>query len=974
MEKDLTAIHPAYETIESVYIEEVHGTAGLLRHKKTGANVVIISNDDTNKVFAIGFRTPPKDSTGVAHIIEHTVLCGSAKFPSKDPFVELVKGSLNTFLNAMTYPDKTVYPIASYNDKDFQNLMHVYLDAVFYPNIYKNKNIFLQEGWHYELSGKDGELTYNGVVYNEMKGAFSAPEQILIRKITQSLFPDTTYGVESGGDPQFIPELTYEQFLDFHRKYYHPSNSYIYLYGDMDMTERLDFMDREYLSAFDRQPADSEIKKQPAPEKMGVFHEKYPISADEDSKDKNYFAYSTVIGESLDEKLYLAFQILDYVLMGAPGAILKKALIDAGLAKDVFGSYDNGIYQPYYSIVAKDAGDGAEHGFMEVITETLQKAVKDGLNKKSLEAAINYYEFRFREADFGRYPKGLMYGLQMFDSWLYDASKPFIHLQAYKTFEYLRQQLHTDYFERLIETYLLNNPHASLLILKPEKGLTLKEEQAVREKLAAYKASLSDDQLEALVRESKALKVFQETPSTKEELEKIPMITIGDIKKEAEPLCNEEDTYEEIHVLKHCIETNGIGYFKWLFSMDSLPDELIAYAGLLTNILGNVDTKKHTYGELTDEINMYTGGIVTDITVFRLSGDTKKYMPKFIVSGKALYEQIHVLSDLMRETVFDSVFEDSKRLREIIGQIRSRLSMYFAANGHLAASLRASAYYSEASAYRDRVSGIEFYDFIKTLDEHFDELQDEIKAKLYETGKILFRKENLLADMTADENGIKKMAASLPMLAGQLYTEPVRSGSINYMTSAKNEAFVTAGMVQFDAVAGNFMDKGFKYHGALQCLKVIMNYDYLWNEIRVKGGAYGCMCSFGSSGDAYFVTYRDPNLTNTYEVFKKAGEYIRHFECSARDMTKYIIGAVSNIDTPLNPSSKGARSLSYYLSGVSYEQLMQSRLELLNATVEDIRSFGDLIDAFVNENYICVVGSESQIKANETMFGKVRQL
>lgn len=969
-----TQIHPSYECEQSLYIEEMKGQAALLRHKKTGARVVLVSNDDTNKVFTIGFGTPPKDSTGVAHIIEHTVLCGSEKYPSKDPFVELVKGSLNTFLNAMTYPDKTLYPIASYNDKDFRNLMSVYMDAVFHPNIYKNKKLFLQEGWHYELESRGGELTYNGVVYNEMKGAYSSPEQLLLANITKSLFPDTAYGVESGGAPECIPDLTYEQFLAFHKKYYHPSNSYIYLYGDMDMAERLDFMDREYLSKYDRLEVDASVKRQMPPPHFTVTAAAYPVAEDDDTENKYYYAYNAVVGDSLDADLYMAFQIVDYVLMGAPGAVLKKALLDSGIAKDVFGSYDNGICQPYYSVVAKDARADAGERFMEIIKNTLTKTVTEGLNKRSLEAALNYFEFRFREADFGRYPKGLMYGLQMFDSWLYDDTKPFIHIQAYETFKRLKEYIKTDYFEQLIDKYLLHNDHSGLLVLEPEKGLTRRQETAVKEKLEKIKKSLSDDELDAIIAETKALKKFQETPSTQEELEKIPMISIEDIKKEAEPIINECDEVCGMPVLRHDIGTNGIGYVKLLFDLSHVPERLIGYAGLLTNMLGNVDTKKHSYTELTDEINMHTGGISTDITVYQSNKEADAYCPKFVVSAKALYDKLPVMSALAAEMLFESCFEDTKRLREVIDRIKSRLSMYFSSNGHSAAVLRAQSYYSEAACFKDKTSGIAFYDFIKELQDNFDAKKAEITAALYEVGRCIFRKENVLVDMTADTLGFKVMDKEIGRFDGQWHTSKEEKGSLHFEAGRYNEAFLTPGMVQFDACAGNFMKKGFAYHGALQILKVIMDYDYLWNEIRVKGGAYGCMCGFSATGDAYFVTYRDPKLSESYEVFKNAGNYIRNFECSDRDMTKYIIGAISNIDIPMNPNAKGARSLACYLCGITYEDKQRTRDELLGATAENIRSFGSLIDAFTEEDYKCVVGSESQIRANEAMFRKVRQL
>ncbi|MDE6829777.1 MAG: insulinase family protein, partial [Lachnospiraceae bacterium] len=464
------------ETYKIIKEEELYGIQAkgyLLRHKKSQARILLIEKkDDNNKVFSIGFRTPPSDSTGVPHIMEHSVLCGSRNFPAKDPFVELVKGSLNTFLNAMTYPDKTVYPVASLNDKDFQNLMHVYMDAVLYPNIYEHEEIFRQEGWSYKLDFAEDRLAYNGVVYNEMKGAFSSPESVLDRVILNTLFPDTSYANESGGDPEVIPDLTYEQFLDFHRRYYHPSNSYIYLYGDMDMEEKLDWLDREYLSSFDAREVDSKIRYQEPFEEMKEKVIPYSITSEESEDDNTYLSYNKVIGTSLDKELYLAFQILDYALLSAPGAPLKKALTDAGIGKDIMGSYDNGIYQPIFSVISKNANEEQKQEFTELIERVLSDIVKNGIDRKALEAGLNYHEFRYREADFGNYPKGLMYGLQMMDSWLYDEEKPFIHVEALETFEFLKSQVGTGYFEELIRRYILENPHGAIVIVKPEKGRT----------------------------------------------------------------------------------------------------------------------------------------------------------------------------------------------------------------------------------------------------------------------------------------------------------------------------------------------------------------------------------------------------------------------------------------------------------------------------------------------------------------------
>ena len=485
----------SYEILEKKESADINSVLYLCRHRKTGAKVALVSNDDDNKVFYIGFRTPPKDSTGVAHILEHSVLCGSEKFPVKDPFVELVKGSLNTFLNAMTYPDKTIYPVASCNDKDFQNLMHVYLDAVFYPNIYKKEAIFRQEGWHYELESPEGELKVNGVVYNEMKGAFSSPDDVLEREMMNSLYPHTTYGCESGGDPEVIPELTYEEFLDFHRKYYHPSNSYVYLYGNMDMAEKLEFIDREYLSKFDEQKIDSAITDEEAFLTPGRVVREYPISEEEDEEENTYLSLNWSVGNSLDKELYIAFQILDYALCSAPGAPLKQTLVDKGIGKDVYSIYENGIKQPFFSVVAKDTSVSREGEFLDTVKQVLTEIAEKGFEEKSLLAGINYYEFKYREADFGSYPKGLMYGLQALDSWLYDERKPFVHIEANETFAVLRSKIKAGYFEGLVQQYLLDNTHCSVVVLKPCKGLTEQMEETQKQKLKGLKAAMSPEQI-----------------------------------------------------------------------------------------------------------------------------------------------------------------------------------------------------------------------------------------------------------------------------------------------------------------------------------------------------------------------------------------------------------------------------------------------------------------------------------------------
>ena len=698
----------AYEVLQTEDLSDLKSKGTLLKHKKSGARVLLMENDDENKVFTIGFRTPPSDSTGVPHIMEHSVLCGSKEFPVKDPFVELVKGSLNTFLNAMTYPDKTVYPVASCNDKDFQNLMHVYMDAVFYPNIYQHDKTFRQEGWSYKLDDPDGELTISGVVYNEMKGAFSSPEGVLDRVVLNSLFPDNTYSVESGGDPEVIPELTYEQFLDFHRKYYHPSNSYIYLYGDMDMEEKLRWLDEKYLSDFENEPVDSEIHLQKPFTEMKEVVQEYSIASEESEEDNTYLSYNKVIGTTLDEKLYLAFEILDYALLSAPGAPLKKALLDAGVGKDISGSYDNGVYQPIFSVISKNANVEQKEEFVRVIEDTLKDIVKNGINKKALRAGINYHEFRFREADFGNYPRGLMYGLQLFDSWLYDETKPFIHMQAIPTFEFLKEQVETGYFEELIQKYLLDNTHGSIVIIKPERGRTARMDKELADKLQAYKESLSKDEIDALVKATKELEEYQEEESAPEDLAKIPVLGREDISREIAPIYNKELETSGVKLVHHEVETNGIGYTALLFDLSGIPEEKLPYISILQSVLGIINTKNYEYSELFNEINVHTGGIGTSLELYTdvTKVKEKEFRATFEIKGKALYPKMDVLFSMMREILMESDLGDEKRLKEILAMLKSRLQMSFLSSGHTTAALRSLSYTSPMAKFKDDTDGI----------------------------------------------------------------------------------------------------------------------------------------------------------------------------------------------------------------------------------------------------------------------------
>ena len=970
---DLTA----YEVIQKEDLSDIKSQGFLLKHKKSGARVLLMENDDENKVFCIGFRTPPSDSTGVPHIMEHSVLCGSRDFPVKDPFVELVKGSLNTFLNAMTYPDKTVYPVASCNDKDFQNLMHVYMDAVFYPNIYQHDEIFRQEGWSYKLDRPDGELTISGVVYNEMKGAFSSPEGVLDRVILNSLFPDTSYANESGGDPDVIPELTYEQFLDFHRKYYHPSNSYIYLYGDMDMEEKLRWLDEKYLSEFDAAEVDSEIKYQEPFGEMREVVQEYSITSDESEEDKTYLSWNKVIGTSLDEKLYLAFQILDYALLSAPGAPLKKALVDAGVGKDIMGSYDNGVYQPLFSVIAKNANVEQKEEFIRVIEDTLREIAEKGMDKKALRAGINYHEFRFREADFGNYPRGLMYGLQLYDSWLYDEAKPFIHMQAIPTFEFLKSQVDTGYFEDLIRTYLLENTHGAVVIICPERGRTARMDRELAEKLKAYKESLSPEEVQKLVDDTHELEQYQEEESSPEDLAKIPVLKRTDISREIAPIYNDELEIGGVKLVHHNIETNGIGYVTMMFDLSGIREELLPYVGILQSVLGIIDTTNYEYGELFNEINIHTGGIGTSLELYTdvTKVKEKEFRATFEMRGKALYPKMDVLFSMMREILMESRLDDEKRLKEILAMLKSRLLASFLSSGHTTAALRALSYTSPMSKFKDDTDGIGFYEAVKKIEEDFDGQKETLIRNLKEIARRIFRADNLMISYTSSEEGIEPMTKAFAAVKDSLYTGgEIPDEACILHCRKRNEGFKTSSKVQYVARVGNFIDGGQKYCGALQILKVILGYDYLWQNIRVKGGAYGCMSNFNRIGDAYLISYRDPNLERTMEVYEGVVDYLKNFNVSDRDMNKFIIGTMSSLDRPMNPAAKGARSMNLYMNRVSEEMIRSERGQILDAQQEDIRALADVVKAMLDQNLLCVIGSEEKIEEQKDMFLEVKIL
>ena len=957
---------------EITKVKEINSTSYQFTHKKSGARLLFMENEDDNKVFSITFRTPPSDSTGVAHIVEHSVLCGSRKFPMKEPFVELIKGSLNTYLNAMTFSDKTMYPVASRNDKDFQNLMDVYLDAVFYPVMYDCPEVFMQEGWHYEAESKEADLTYKGVVYNEMKGAFSSPEAILDKEILASLFPDTTYGYESGGDPDVIPALTLEGFLGFHRKYYHPSNSYIYLYGKMDIEEKLAFLDKEYLAAFTAKSIDSAITNQELFTEPKFVEAFYPASANEDIHDKTFLSLNCIVGQAEETETMMALQILEHFLLRTQSAPLKKALIDANIGKDVLSSFADSILQPCFSIIVSGSDEAKVEAFKRVTNETLANLVRDGIDRELIEASINLLEFKLREADFGQSPKGLIYNIKCMDSWLYDAS-PLLGISYEKPLRNIKQALGNRYFEQLIESKFLNNSHMTLVVLKPKQGMGEMRAREIKAELAAQKQKLSELELEQFVAMTKKLKLRQETPDTAEALATIPLLKLQDIEPKSEQLVLEEKLEEHTKVLFHPLTTNRIAYLNLYFNAATIPQELVSYAFLLAEFLGKVSTERYNYGELANVVNSSTGGIAYDVIAFTESHSAEVYYPKFKIKAKALVEKLPKLCEIIAEVITKSKFDDKKRMKELIAQLKSSLEMYLLRNAQQVVAGRVLSYFSPASRYNEQ-GLLSFYEFIVELDKNFDVKYPVIQENFAKIMPMIFNKNELVTSITLEKNDYQTFVEAYPKIVDGLNEQKFAEQTYAFEINPLNEGLMTSSKIQYVAKGANFNRLGFKFTGSLRVLETILRYDYMWNRIRVQGGAYGAFTQFRRTGNMVFGSYRDPNLTETIDVYDETAAYMRNFTVDEREMTKYIIGTMSSLDTPLTAQMKGEVAAECYIRHITQADIQGERNQVLTTGQQDIRDLAALIDACMKENYLCVLGGEEKIKENKAVFHQLKHV
>jgi len=971
MRLEINKIYHGFKVLQAEYVEEVHSDVHLLEHIKSGAHLLYLGNDDDNKVFSIAFRTPSRDDTGVAHILEHSALCGSRKYHLKEPFVELVKGSLNTFLNAMTYPDKTMYPVASRNDKDFRNLMDVYLDAVFYPLIYENKFTLRQEGWHYNLANVDDELTYNGVVYNEMKGVYSSPDAFLENEALKALFPDSPYRFESGGYPEAIPQLTQEMFEGFHKTYYSPENSYIYLYGDMDIEADLAYLNEEYLSKFTKTgKVDSEIPMQPAYAKTKEVEAYYPVDAGEDCTGKTYHELSIVVGTATDVKTSMALRLLEGVLLESESSPLRRALISAGVGQNISGSYVGSLLQPIFSIKASGSEPELRDKFISVIYKTLQDITINGLDKKLLEASLNSTEFKMRESDFGAYPKGLIYGIGVMDNWLYGGN-PFEGLRYNKMLKELRDGLNTRYYEQLIESYLLDNTHKVIVSLLPKPGKEEKDRAREVEAMAKIKASMSKEELEAYAADCAELHRRQAEPDSPEDLASIPILKRSDIRREIEKFEVREEKIGNNTLLYVPAVTNKIAYLNWYFDISGIDGKLLPYCYLLTDILGKFNTKRYTYEEIATNSIMYTGGIVFNVRALSDTDDADKYRISFSLKAKSLMENLPKLFDILQAVALESDLSDVKRFQELLAEVKTDWDGSFFNRGQAVAISRLYSYCSAAARVNEQ-DQFTYYQFLKDLVENFQAKGEEALATLRKLLLKFFQNTCYMLAYSCDEDLQAELRSAALAFTEQLPQSDIAGKEPMPLTLEEvNEGITTAGKVQYVVAGGNFLKHGHKFTGAMRVLETILRYEYLWTKIRIQGGAYGATARFDSNGLGIFASYRDPKLAESLQAYNELPAWLANEEFAARELDKYVIGTISGMDTPLTNTMRLDTISTIWLKNITDEQRQQTRDEVLDVTNEDLQALASVIRDMLSDGLICVVGGKQLIEANADKFNRI---
>jgi len=957
--------YPGYKLIEKRFVKELNADVIFLEHIKSGAKIVKFVTDDPNKTFAIAFKTFPDNDYGAPHIIEHTVLNGSKNYPVKSPFDVLMKGSLKTFMNAFTSKDFTAYPVASMNDKDYFNLIHVYLDAVFNPLIYSDPRIFKQEGWHYELLDKDSAITYKGVVYNEMKGAYSDPrEGELSYQVFKNLFPDNAYGFESGGYPYAIPRLTYEKFLDFHRKYYHPGNSYIFLYGNAPLDKELALIDKEYLSHYSRPTVKVTIADQKPFEKTKDITGFYPVMKGDDVNNQAYLSLNYVIGHNTDQALVMALDILSEVLVNQESAPVRLALEEAGIGQDVSAASNN-YKQNVFQIIVQNANPADKDKFNTIVRKCMQDAIDKGLDKEVVEGVINRMEFQLREGNDAQ--KGL-YCFFRSQPTSFFADDPFLGLEYEKPLSEVKKSLTTKYLEDIIRKDFLDNPHTLLFTLAPKVGADDEKNAKVLAELKDYKASLKPDELDKLVRETKDLLEYQKSEDTPEALATIPLLSLKDISPKSQFYSVEEKNIAGTQLLYHNEFTNGVVYMNLYFDVRTLPQELIPYASLLSNVLSLMSTEAHSFGDLNKLLNINTGGFHTSLVTFQQDLEDNKMMPKFCVTSKAMADKTDKMTDLTLEILARTKFDDTERLKNVLTRHLSQLEASTKQDGYAVASGRFPSYFTKTGLYNEMTGGLDYYWFVAGLMKDFDNNSAVIIKNLKTASALLFTRGNLVSAVTADQGTLESFFPRIGKLVVSLPDKPAVLNDWTLDPKPKNEGFLTPSKVQYVIEGYDFKQLGYNWDGSMRVMNQILSTDYLQTRVRVMGGAYGGWSSISPLGTVTMNSYRDPNLKQTLDNFKGIPEYLKNFEADEKTMTRYILGTISSLDRPLTPSQKGDQAVGFYFNKRTEEAIQFDRACIINTKVSDIRRFSKMMQDVIDKNEFCVYGNADKINSEKALF------
>ncbi len=947
-----------FTKINELEIKEMASVAHVYRHDKTGARVLSIINEDENKVFGISFRTPPKDSTGVAHILEHSVLCGSEKYPVREPFVELLKGSLQTFLNALTFPDKTCYPVASANVQDFYNLIDVYLDAVFYPRL--TENTLKQEGWHYELEAADKPMTYKGVVYNEMKGAYSSPDSLLYDHTQQSLFPGHTYGIDAGGDPEIIPDLTFEQFMDFHRNHYHPSNAYAYFYGDDDLDKRLEILDAVF-SKFE--PIDVTGSRIPLMERFTEavsVRKGYPAS---EGLSKGMFTVNWLLAETADANLNLALHVLEHILIGLPSSPLKKALMDSGLGDDLAGvGLEADMRQMFLSVGLKGMHPSNAVKVEAIVFNTIKELVENGIDAADIEAAINSVEFSLRENNTGSYPRGLSLMFQALSTWIYDdeggEGDPLILLPFEQPLNNIKGWVESGekIFEELLARLFLHNPHRTTVLLEPNRKLSAEMTRKEAERLAKVKAAMSENEVAVVMAEAKELARLQAAPDSPEALSTIPRLSVDDLDRENRVIPMEEGTVAGVPLLFHDLPTNGIGYLDFAFDLSALPDELLPYIGVFGRALTESGTDKRDYVDLSQWIARTSGGIWAQPLAVPVR-DSADAAARLLIRAKTTGARLAETADILIEILTSAKLDSQERIGRIVSEARARMEQRLVPSGHQVVATRLQARTHLAHAMAEAMSGLTNLEFLRTLEKRVEEDFRSVAKDLERIRSLVLSKTGLLVNATMDqtlftdaEPVLSSLIAALPEVAA---SPVVRTLSV---PSAREGLSIPA-QVNYVGKGVSLTEHGFTLTGTALCVNKLIRTGYLWEKVRVQGGAYGAFCLMDRLGGSLaFVSYRDPNVADTIKAFDGCADHLAALDLSDDEREKSIIGAIGEIDSYQLPDAKGYTAMIRHFTGQDESYLQAIREQVLSITGQDFRDFAEAVRINAEHGAICVLG------------------